>query len=213
MNLLEELISKNLDYFPELSEYKEVVIVFLQDHKIKRPDMCIEGCKSLIEGLSKFIYFHLNNGNINHKDWKDYKFSQKYKKVVEILKLDGYENEFVEINSQLVHKLGEIRNERGDISHGQSYPKDSYSDTEFARFIILWTEGLCYFLLSRYIMIKQKQKEEESMDVYNNEQFEEFDNYLDSLSPDIKFIHYSKALKEQDPYQYELLMDDYYKNK
>lgn len=212
MNFLEELISKNLDHYPELAEYREVIIIFLEDHKTKRPDMCVEGCKSLIEGLSKFIYFHLNNNNINHKDWKDSKLAQKYKKTIGALKLDGYESEFIEMNSQLVHKLGEIRNERGDISHGQAYPKDSYSDPEFAKLMTLWTEGLCYFLLSKYIAIQQKQKDDESTDVYNNEQFEEFNNYLDSLYTEIKFINYSKALKEQDPYQYELLMDDYYKN-
>ena len=109
--------------------------------------------------------------------------------------------------------MGEIRNERGDISHGQAYPKDSYSDSEFVRLIALWTEGLCYFLLSRYIAIQQKQKDDESVDVYNKEQFQEFNSYLDSFYPEIKFINYSKALKEQDPYQYELLMGDFYKNK
>jgi hypothetical protein len=208
MNVLEGLITKNISSHPELVEYRDIVIKFTEEHRIKRPDMCIEGCKSLIEGLSKFIYFQLKSEDINEKRWKDYSFSQKYNLVVDVLNLDSYEDEFARKNSPLIHKLGEIRNERGDISHGQSYPKDSYSNHDFVKFIILWTEGVCYFLLANYITIKQKEKE--TADIYSNEQFEEFNNYLDDLYPEVKLISYSKALKEQDPLQYELQMDDYY---
>lgn len=211
MNVLEELITKNVSDYPELSEYKDIVIHFTEDHRIKRPDMCIEGCKSLIEGLSKFIYFQLKSEDINEKRWKDNSFSQKYNLAVDVLNLNSYEDEFIKKNSQLVHKLGEIRNERGDISHGQSYPKNSYSSHDFVRFVILWTEGLCYFLLSNYITIKQEQIEKRDAGIYSNEQFEEFNNYLDDLYPEVPLISYSKALKEQDPFQYELQMDDYYR--
>lgn len=212
MNTLEELISKNLDYYPELVEYRDVVIGFIKDYKTKRPDMCVEGCKSLIEGLCKLVYFNLNKDSANQKDWNDYKFTQKYKQTIEVLDLGGHEEEFVEKNGQLIHKLGEIRNERGDISHGQVYPKESYSDPDFAKFVSSWAESLCYFILTKYFSIKQEQKEKESIEIYTGEQFEEFDNYLDGLYQNIGFISYSKALKEQDPPQYELLMDAYFEN-
>jgi hypothetical protein len=211
MNLLEELISNNLSDYPELTEYRDVVLEFISSHEKKRPDMCIEGCKALIEGLSKFICFDLSIDNNNLTKWKDLKVAQKFKEAIEILKLENYEEEFTKLNGQLVFKLGEIRNERGEISHGQAYPKNSYSDENFAKFIGLWTEGLCYFLISKYISCKQT-TEDEDTDIYSTEQFEEFDCYLDSLYEDIEFISYSKALKEQDGPQYELLMDDYYKN-
>lgn len=210
MKLLEEFISNNLTKYPEWAEYNEVILDFVSSYKQKRPDMCIEGCKSLIEGISKFIYFNLDSDNKNLTEWKDCKLGQKFKKTIGILNLGDHEKEFLDKNNPLIQKLGEIRNERGDVSHGQAYPKDSYSDDDFARFISSWTEGLCYFLLSKYIFLKQQTEEDVS---YSNEQFEDFDNYLDGLYPDIKHISYSKALKEQDHLQYELLMDEFVNNK
>lgn len=212
MKSLEELIKTNLFAHPELAEYKDVVLDFIELYASKRPDMSVEGCKSLIEGLSKFIYFNLNPDDPNFGKWSNLKLKEKFEKSVEILGLDGYEKEFLQDNIGLVFRLGQIRNERGDVSHGHAYPKDSYSDTDFATFIASWAEGLCYFMLSRYVAAKQRQKDESGADVYSAEQYKEFEDYLDSLYPDIERISYSKALKEQDALQYELLMDEYFVN-
>ncbi|HNR81047.1 MAG TPA: abortive infection family protein [Candidatus Pacearchaeota archaeon] len=211
MKLLAEFILNNLTNYPGWAEYNDVVLDFISSYKQKRPDMCVEGCKSLIEGIAKFLYLNLDIDNQNLVKWKDWTLSQKFKKAIEMLNIDDYEKEFLMRNNSLVQKLGEIRNERGDISHGQSYPKNTYSDEDFAKFIASWTEGLCYFLLSSYVYLKRKQQDDELS--YTKEQFKEFDNYLDSLNPDIKYISYSKALREQDPLQYELLMDGFITNK
>lgn len=210
MILLEQFIKNNLISYPEWAEYNDVILDFVSNHSKKRPDMCVEGCKSLIEGISKFIYLNLDPNNRNTVEWNDYNLGQKFKKTIEILNLSGYENEFLERNNSLIHKLGEIRNERGDVSHGQAYPKNSYSDEYFAGFITSWTTGLCYFLLSNYVSIKRSQVDDVS---YSEAQFEEFNNYLDTLHSDIKYISYSKALRDQDTLQYESLMDEYYVNK
>lgn len=211
MKLLEELIQANLADYPEWAEYNDVVIDFIASHTQKRPDMCVEGCKSLIEGLSKLVYFNLSDGTQDLGNWKDLALEQKFKECRAALHLDGYEDEFLQRSGALVRSLGQVRNERGDVSHGQNYPKDSYSDIDFAIFITSWTEGLCYFLLSRYIAFRQIQKAKDSESLYSDEQFEEFDSYLDSLYSGIEYISYSKALREQDALQYELLMDEYYK--
>lgn len=210
MNSLEQLILNNLKDYPEWSEYNSVVLDFIRSHTEKRPDMCIEGCKCLIEGISKFIYFSLASDIQNQGKWVHLPFKEKVEKCVSALGLNGYEDEFLRENLNLTYKLGQIRNERGDISHGQAYPKSSYSDIAFAKFIGLWAEGLCYFLLSRYITVKRTQSSTVEEGLYNSSQFSEFDQYLDRLHPDVKYIAYSKALKEQDKLQYELLMDGYY---
>ncbi|MDD3607482.1 MAG: hypothetical protein PHQ20_01650, partial [Candidatus Moranbacteria bacterium] len=186
MKLLEEFILNNLKNYPEWAEYNDVILDFISSHKQKRPDMCVEGCKSLIEGISKFVYFNSGDDSKNLNNWKHLQLVDKNKKCLEVLKLDGYEGEFLRENLDLILKLGQVRNERGDVSHGQAYPKDSYSGEDFAKFIASWTEGLCYFLLSNFVAFKQKQKEDESS--YTDEQFKEFDNYLDGLYPDIKHI-------------------------
>ena len=209
MNSLKEMIKNNLTNSPELKEYNDVILNFISSYKQGRPDMSIEGCKSLIEGISKLISFNLDDGSQNLNNWNKFNFSVKFEKAVKALNLDNYEEEFVEKNIDLVTKLGHIRNERGDISHGQKYPKEIYSKEDFLKFITLWTEGLCYFLLSRYVV--QKHVEEEK--VYTEEQVEKFNNYLDGLYPEMK-ISYGEALREQDPFQYELEIEDYYaKNK
>ena len=207
MKSLERLIVDNLISCPEWAEYNDVILDFIRSHTQKRPDMCIEGCKSLVEGISKLIYFNLDIDNQNVSEWKNLSLVSKLDRCIQALKLENHEREFIDKNKSLVHKLGEIRNDRGDISHGKLYPKDSYSDVNFAKFITLWTEGLCYFLLSMYIARKQRE-EEIGITIYTEKQFEEFDNYLDTLYPEID-ISYSKALKEQDSLKYELLMDDF----
>lgn len=209
IQLLTEILSNKLIQFPELKEYNDIVIAFISSYKESRPDMSIEGCKSLIEGLSKFIFINIDKNVQNLTKWKHLSFKEKFESCVLKLNLDGYENEFLQINGDLIFKLGQIRNERGDISHGQAYPKNSYSNTNFAEFIISWSDGLCSFMLSRYIDIKEKQKEEESESIYTNQQIEEFDDYLDEMHPDID-ISYSKALKSQDQLKYEMLIDDYF---
>ena len=208
MESLKKLIINNLSGYPEWAEYNDVVLNFITSYAQKRPDMCIEGCKSLVEGISKFIYFNLDSDNKNLNNWKHLKFPEKFQNAINSLKLNGYEDEFLKENMPLALKLGQIRNDRGDIAHGQAYPKEYYSDSDFAKFIALWTEGLSYFLLSKYII--RKQKDTDSIISYSKEQFEEFDNYLDDLYSNIEYVSYSKALKEQDTLQYELLMDDYY---
>jgi hypothetical protein len=210
MKVLENLILTNLVDYPEWSEYHEVILNFILQHKEKRPDMSIEGCKSLIEGISKFIYFNLGNDSQNLSRWNHLKLKEKFECCITSLDINGYEKEFLNENSAAVFKLGQIRNERGDVSHGQAYPKDSYSDLDFATFISMWTEGLCYFLLSNYIISKKKMKMKEDTDIYSVKQYKEFDEYLDSLNSDIEYISYSKALKEQDNLQYQLLMDEYF---
>jgi len=205
MEFLTKLIKNNLSNYPEWAEYNDVVIDLISSYNHKRPDICIEGCKSLIEGVSKFIYLNLNKDNVNLNQWRYLKLLDKFKKAIDSLKLESYENEFLQKNADLILHLGQIRNDRGDISHGQAYPKDYYSDVDFAEFIVLWVEGLCYFLLSRYIVCKQK----EDVVSYTNEQFEEFNSFLDDLYPNLD-ISYSRALKEQDSIKYESAMDEYF---
>lgn len=209
MQLLADMLSNNLVYCPELAEYNEVVVKFIASHLTIRPDMSIEGCKGLIEGLSKFVSFKLDPDAQSSTKWRHLSLRDKFEECLLRLNLEGYEAEFLKESSDLVLKLGQIRNERGDISHGQAYPKSSYSNEDFAKFIILWTEGLCYFVVSRYIWLKQSQEQDNAADIYTTQQFEEFDNYLDSLYPNID-ISYSKALKGQDPLKYEVLIDDYF---
>jgi hypothetical protein len=205
MESLKELITDNLSNYPEWAEYNDVVIDLISSYKQKRPDICIEGCKSLIEGICKFIYLNIDKENANLNQWRHQNLQNKFKKATDSLRLKGYEDEFLKKNYDLIQSLGQIRNDRGDISHGQSYPKEFYSDTDFGRLVALWTEGLCYFMLSRYIIYKQK----EYILPYTKEQYDEFDNYLDDSYSDIG-ISYSRALKEQDPLKYEESMDKYF---
>lgn len=207
METLRNFIRKNLELYPEWREYNDVVINFISNYSRNRPDMSIEGCKSLIEGISKLIYFNLDKNNIKYSKWKDFSFHKKFNQAVRKLKIDGYEEVFTKEIFNIVLNLGRVRNERCDVSHGQSYPKKNYSDEYFAKLIILWVEGLSYFLLSRYIYLKSKEELIEK--IYSDEQFEEFDEYLNGLNPDLD-ISYSKALMQQDYTDYINRMKEYF---
>jgi len=87
--------------------------------------------------------------------------------------------------------LGEIRNKRGDISHGKLAPKEVVSHKHFSKLVVQTTEALLLYVLSRFFEL--------DIPVYekNYEKNVDFNLWLDENNPD-QFIKYSKALFDQD---------------
>ena len=82
MKSLIGLIKNNLKNSPELEEYNNVIINFIASYKQERPDMSIEGCKSLIEGISKLISFNLYDGSQDLNNWNKFNFNVKFEKAI-----------------------------------------------------------------------------------------------------------------------------------
>ena len=178
--------------------YYELHIDKIEKNKISHPDVAIETCKSLFEGISKTILLSLDN-TLESSDVDKLDFQPLFKKAMTTLNEHNelLEGDFVNRASSLIHLLGEIRNKRGDISHGRKSPKDIYSPKDFSILVVGMTDYLLHYILSHFFVIEIVDYQEvnyEDNDVFNKTLDEAFS--LDGL------VMYSKALYNQDYFTY-----------
>ena len=199
MDSIKKLISQHSDRYD--FEYHFILIEKAKTNVLSQPDISIESCKSLIEGVCKSILKNLdvayNSKTIDKKD-----FSPIVKETLLcIAKHDeSIEDDFISRCVSLIHLMGEIRNSRGDISHGRHSPKDISSDIRFSKLIFHITEGLIFYILTVFYSINLSYKQ--PIPYEQNQDFNELLNLNDSMN----LINYSKALYEQDyDYYVELL--------
>ena len=95
-----------------------------------------------------------------------------------------------------VHRLGEMRNQYGDISHGKTSLKEQVNDAELAEMVIGITDNICTYMLRKLDQIDVD-------DVVKYDEYEEFNQWLDDMFPLEGGVKYSRALYEQDIVDYE----------
>jgi hypothetical protein len=202
MQLVRTLINENSEKFGHFSYY-ETVIEVIEQNVLSQPDICIESCKSLIEGISKTILKALNPAQtdavLNRKVFKDL-FREALAALAQ--RNPTMEAEFVRRSVGVVQVIGEIRDRRGDISHGKIAPKDLASYAQFSKLIMQMTEGIAFYMLDQFFAIDLTFTEE-----VKYEDNVEFNEFLDRRNP-IDRLSYSKALFAQDNVSYgEQLLD------
>lgn len=193
MEEIKNIINDNSDKFEHFSYYM-LLIDKIEKNLNSVPDIAIESCKSLIEGICKTILISLDN-TISESDisGERYPFVRLYKvsmdKLAEVS--DEFEVEFVRGFNNNIRILGEIRTKRGDICHGKMAPKELCSSQKFAFLIQSFTTSLLLYILEYYFNLDF----EKGIITYEDNQ--DFNDKLDDLivMPSIK---YSKALFEQD---------------
>ncbi len=201
MEKLLDLLKNKEDIFPELLEYSRIIKV-INDNKEISPDISIESSKSLLEGLCKFILSKIDS-TFSPKD--DPSTSDVFKQAIEKISEnnDSFEPDFTSRNCAVIQRLSEIRNQRGEISHGRAYPTEEKSSQILAEYIIQITEATGIYVLTSFFDIETPVIEEI---LYENNP--EFNEYLDEMYPELT-ISYSKALYDQDPIAYNELLEDY----
>ncbi|MGN6773697.1 hypothetical protein [Rhizobium sp.] len=115
------------------------------------PDICIETCKALLEGVSKTIILSLEEG-VKPEDIKDLDVSPLVKRAGKLLQQDEtiIEESFVTRVASVAHFIGVLRNERGDISHGKAVPKLIQSNDKLANAILQVSSGLLIYMLDAF---------------------------------------------------------------
>ncbi len=162
-----------------------------------QPDICIESCKSLIEGISKTILKALDaastNESLNAKDVKEL-----FRDALNALGRFNpkMEVDFVRRSVGVIQLLADIRNKRGDISHGKLAPKELSSYAQFSKLVMHMTEGIAFYMLTEFFEIDLSFTEEI---IYDDNP--EFNEWLDTNNP-ISGISFSRALFEQDEVSY-----------
>ncbi|HBB96100.1 MAG TPA: hypothetical protein DC054_11985 [Blastocatellia bacterium] len=202
MQLVKTLIHENSEKFGHFSYY-ETVIEVIEQNVLSQPDICIESCKSLIEGISKTILKALNPAQtdavLNRKVFKDL-FREALAALAQ--RNPTMEAEFVRRSVGVVQVIGEIRDKRGDISHGKIAPKELASYAQFSKLIMHMTEGIAFYMLDQFFQIDLSFTE-----VVKYEDNDKFNEFLDRQNP-MPGLSYSKALFDQDNVSYcEQLLD------
>ena len=175
--------------------YYELLIEKAERNAQVNPDICIEACKSLIEGVSKQIQKSFDP-QITERDFKG--------RNVELQNIFGwaldclaehneeFEDDLMRKMCMIVKIIGEIRNDRGDISHGKLIPKPGYSNKFLALLICQFTEAIVMYMLNVFDTIDLSFQEETPY-----EENETYNEWLDDDNP-LEGISYSQALYDQD---------------
>ena len=194
------------DYKAGFSEfqYYHNILDKIEENREKMPDIAIESCKSLVEGVSKTI---LNKLKVAYSDKGVGADTARnlFKKVLDsIPSAVSCDVEFVDKICALITRMTEIRNKRGDISHGRLSPKEEESDKSLAEFIAHVTDGTIYYLLKIYFTADLSYLEE-----MKYEDSPEFNQSLDENYQLDGIVSYSRALFDQDLTSYRVQRDEY----
>lgn len=186
----------------DFQEYRKLIDLVMA-HREDNPDICIESCKSLFEGIAHMVLRRLD---------QDYSFTVYKEKSVHALVNMMFtrlkEQVAVEEHAPVAifaKEIGAIRNARGEVSHGKPYPKDSVSEVFYARMVADITDIYIAYILNIFFSIKF-----EEAAAYPYEQYEEFNSWLDEQDGAGMLKSYSRALYELDPVRYETELKNYY---
>ncbi len=183
-------------------EYYYIIVEKIEENVDVNPDIAIESCKSLLEGISKFIWKQIDTSYDAVKvDKMD--FHPLVRQAVNELSNfnEDLEVDFVNKINKLIVSIGEVRNRRGDISHGRLSPKEYFSDTHFSNLVMNITDNMLSYILHCF----SKVSIEKDLEYEDNPDFNE---KLD-LENSFGFLSYSKALFDQDQVAYEQELQDY----
>jgi hypothetical protein len=181
----------------------------------KHPDIAIETCKAILEGVSKTVILGLDT-TANREALDAKKFDQLVKQAAQALKANDnvIEDEFITRATSFANALGALRNARSDISHGRAVPKLEQSTDAFARLCMQMTDAITSYMLASYFEPNGSHAPNEAVDVAAEPEFEtdlpyfrysehpDFNDLLDLENPPTGKIVYSDAL-------YRLFYEEY----
>ncbi|MDE0411567.1 MAG: abortive infection family protein [Gammaproteobacteria bacterium] len=183
-------------------EYYNSLLDVIERYVDEKPDITIETCKSVIEGVSKLVIASLKQEPLHvldeHRD-----FRALFKQALSTLedKDRSFDADLTKRLGSIVHYLAELRNQHGDISHGRASFKEQVNDADLSEMVIGMTDSLCTYMLRKLDVLTE--------DELRYDKNEAFNNYLDDLYPLDRKVMYSKALFEQEPETYAMYLGDY----
>jgi hypothetical protein len=181
------------------------LVMEIEDNIDDKPDISIESSKSLLESISKNILTRLDSSKYTVETTKTTPVDTLLELAKGLLSEKIVDGEYTLISKLIkaVTVINNVRNQRGDISHGKILPKKTKSSIHFARSIAIFTDSFAYYLLCLFLSIDLSYQEGLKYDDNPN-----FNNFLDEANPIVGII-YSKALFDQDPVSYEEELRDY----
>lgn len=187
-------IRENISYIPSFSIYERQVSL-IEDSVESNPDLCVETCKTLIEGICKTI---LTNKGIDYSKYD--KFQVLVRVTIEnmLTENDSYGEALSEIArriSSVAQKISEIRDSAGFASHGQDIEHISISYS-----LSLLTSRITD-VIGGFILHFYRTHSDRGISRIMYQDYKSFNDYYDEQNPiyigDI-FISASEALYSQD---------------
>lgn len=207
MEELKNIINKHSHNFTDF-EYYYLLIDKIEGNLHKNPDIAIECCKALIEGICSTILVYLDKSLTQENILKNYNLQKIFKEYKE--KLADYDSsfeiEFINGFNHSVKLIGEIRTKRGDIAHGKKTPKEFNSSIDFAKLIVNLTSSLLVYSLEHFFNITFLKE-------LKYEDYQEFNYDLDEQNQLPGKVKYSLALFEQYPEDYIIQLKQYLSDK
>ncbi|UTW65839.1 abortive infection family protein [bacterium SCSIO 12643] len=202
MKLTKDILKRLEPHFLNI-DYYYTIIEKIEENVESNPDISIESCKSLMEGLGKFIILNIDQ-SLNFNIVDNFKYKRAISKAVELLEKEDieFESDFSKSLIKSLEQLGNIRNDRGDISHGRLTPKPIQSSPHFSSFIMTLSDSFASYLLNSFSKIPITKELE-------YEDNPEFNEDLDMKFPLEEYLSYSKALFNQDFVAYELKLQEF----
>ena len=212
-----EILEKYTPRYPDFGYY-DTIISKIENNLYDNPDITIEACQSLIEGVAKSVLLYLDKTQ-QHRIIEKGKFMPSYDKAITLLSRE-YEriltdesdfeiNICKEFRAQIV-AIREIRNSRSDISHGRSVPKKFNSSIKLSKTIKGITDNITTYILEHLFILLDALPTINIIE-YDSEEYKEFNIFLD-LQFDafpIEKVGYSKVLYDYEPETYIVKYKDY----
>ncbi len=201
MDSFENAVSNFSEDFPEFQYYLKHARE-IKNNEESHPDIAIECCTSLLQGLSKSICYRLDPT----VDKGVFEKSTIEHQVKTAFKLIGSSSDVVEIAlpqacSTVARLAGELRNKRGDISHGKAVPKEVQSDASLARLALDVTEALSRYMLCHLTLLSTAELKYEDNPAFNER--------LDEMGDPVGSTSFSLLLFRYDPDAYEYQLDEF----
>lgn len=174
----------------------------IRNHEESHPDIAIECCVSLLQGISKSIVYRLDKSvdrGLFEKSTLEHQVKEAFKAIEE--SSDVVELALPRACSTVARLAGEIRNKRGDISHGKAVPKEIESDASLARLALEMTEALARYMFAHLIRLDDTE--------IRYTEYPDLNAELDEQGPKIGLTPYSKLLFENDFPAYQDAVDEY----
>lgn len=174
MDLTKKTIANYKAKIDGLEEYL-IVVKEIEDNKILNPDISIDSCKSLIEGLCKKALSLIHDDYANNKSFRkqcekfdkllEHTFQKVFKESFEVDLLKSFATilyqknktndllkksfELTKVNTtSAVNAIVKLRDTRGDISHGRIYPKLTRTSPHLLNTVVGITDSICSFLIT-----------------------------------------------------------------
>lgn len=194
---------ENIEKTPSLNPFLEHISI-IEKNVYSNPTLCVETCKSLVEGICKTI---LTNKNIEYSS--SISFSALVQETINsTLNTDeNYRADIVDLGRRIAgvaDKLGVIRNTAGFASHGMDVLNPRLTET-LSVFAYKIADTIAGFILSCYNNNRTVNADHR----IHYDDCKPFNEYFDELNPMRFGLSASLAMFEQDYEAYKVSYFDY----